>query len=67
LPHTTVPIEARVTDRDIAIEILRLAFELKVGGTLVGQGEIGPYTYLHTPVFARANAYHPTLRASQPV
>jgi hypothetical protein len=35
-------------ERDIEIEILRLAFDLKIGNTLVGQGEIGPSTYLGT-------------------
>jgi hypothetical protein len=48
LPQITVPLEARVTERDIRIEILRLAFDLKIGNTLVGQGEIGPQTYLST-------------------
>ena len=37
----TIPLEARVTDRDIEIEILRLAFDLKIGRTLVGQGRSG--------------------------
>jgi hypothetical protein len=60
LPQIAVPIEARVTDRDIAIEILRLAFDLKIGSTLVGQGEIGPYTYLHTePTYLQATATCP--------
>jgi hypothetical protein len=48
LPQITIPLEARVTDRDIEIEILRLAFDLKIGRTLVGQGEIGPISYLRT-------------------
>lgn len=48
LPQITVPLEARVTKDDIKIDILRLAFDLKIGSTLVGQGELGPCTYLHT-------------------
>jgi hypothetical protein len=48
MPQITVPLEARVTERDIEVEILRLVFNLKIGGTLVGQGEIGPYSYLRT-------------------
>jgi hypothetical protein len=48
LPQVTVPLEARVMERDIEIEILRLAFDLKIGNTLIGQGEIGPYSYLRT-------------------
>lgn len=48
LPQIPIPLEARVTDRDISVEILRLAFDLKVGNVLVGQGEIGPYMYLRT-------------------
>jgi hypothetical protein len=48
LPQITVPLEARVIERDIDIEILRLAFDLKIGNMLVGQGEIGPYSYLRT-------------------
>jgi hypothetical protein len=30
------------------VEILRLLFDLKLGNTVVGQGEIGPITYLST-------------------
>ena len=48
LPQITVPLEARVTDRDIEIEILRLAFDLKIRNTLVGQGELGPCSHLPT-------------------
>src|SRR5262245_19894547 len=48
LPQIMVPLEARVTERGINIEILRLAFDLKIGNTLIGQGEIGPYSYLRT-------------------
>jgi hypothetical protein len=48
LPQVVVPLEARVMERGIEVEILRLAFDLKIRNTLVGQGEIGPYTYLRT-------------------
>jgi hypothetical protein len=48
LPQVTVPLEARITERDIELEILRLAFDLKNGNTLLGQGEIGPCMYLAT-------------------
>jgi hypothetical protein len=48
LPQVTMPLEARIAERDIEVEILRLAFELKIRNTLVGQGEIGPYSYLRT-------------------
>lgn len=48
LPRVTIPLEVRVTERDIQVHILRLAFDLMLGNTLVGQGEIGPYTYLRT-------------------
>jgi hypothetical protein len=48
LPQITIPLEARITDRGISVEILRLGFNLKIGNTLVGQGEIGPYTFLGT-------------------
>jgi hypothetical protein len=48
LPQVTVPLEARVTERGIEVEILRLAFDLKIGNTLIGQGELGPYSYLGT-------------------
>lgn len=48
LPQLTVPLEAQVTERGIQIEILRLAFDLKIRNVLVGQGEIGPYSYLRT-------------------
>lgn len=53
----TIRLEARVTERGIEVEILRLAFDLKIGNTLVGQGEIGPYSYLHTnPNYLAATA-----------
>ncbi len=48
LPQITIPLEARVTERGVDVEILRLAFDLKIGQTLIGQGEIGPYSYLRT-------------------
>ena len=48
LPQITVPLEARITEREIEVEILRLAFDLKIGNMLVGQGEFGPYSYLRT-------------------
>jgi hypothetical protein len=57
LSQITIPLEARVTERGIEIEILRLAFDLKMGNKLVGQGEIGPYSYLHTnPNYLAATA-----------
>jgi hypothetical protein len=57
LPQITIPLEARVADRGVTVEILRLAFDLKIGGTLVGQGEIGPDTYLRTePSYLPATA-----------
>jgi hypothetical protein len=66
LPQVTIPLEARVTDRDIEIEILRLAFDLKVGRILVGQGEIGPYSYLRTdPTYLQATATCPQAALSQ--
>ena len=48
LPRLTIPLEARLTEQGIDIEILRFAFDLKLGTTVIGQGEIGPVTYLRT-------------------
>jgi hypothetical protein len=48
MPRITVPLEARLTDRGIEVEILRFMFDLKLGNVLVGQGEIGPLTSLNT-------------------
>ena len=48
LPRLNIPLEARLTDREIEVEILRLLFDLKPGNTVAGQGEIGPITYLST-------------------
>ena len=60
LPQITIPLEARVSDRGVSVEILRLAFDLKIGTTLVGQGEIGPNTYLRTePSYLPATATCP--------
>lgn len=60
LPQITIPLEARVTERGIDIEILRLAFDLKIRTMLVGQGEIGPYSYLRTdPDYLSATATCP--------
>jgi hypothetical protein len=57
LPQITIPLEARVAERGIYIEILRLAFDLKIHNTLVGKGEIGPYSYLRTdPNYLAATA-----------
>jgi hypothetical protein len=50
LPQITVPLEAQVAERGIEIEMLRLASDLKIGNTLIGQGELGPYSYLRTSV-----------------
>lgn len=44
LPQVTIPLEGFVTEQGIEIEILRLAFDLKIRGLLVGQGEVGPYS-----------------------
>jgi hypothetical protein len=46
LPQITVPLEARVTERDIDVQMLRLAFDLKIRNLVIGQGEVGPYMYL---------------------
>jgi hypothetical protein len=46
LPQVTIPLEARVAERDIEVQILRLAFDFKIRDRLVGQGEIGPYMHL---------------------
>jgi hypothetical protein len=48
MPQITLPLEARIREAGITIEILRLAFTLKLGQTLIGQGEIGPVTHLDT-------------------
>jgi hypothetical protein len=66
LPQITIPLEARVSDRGVTVEILRLAFDLKVGTTLVGQGEIGPNTYLRTePSYFPATATCPQTALSR--
>lgn len=66
VPQITIPLEARVTDRDIEIEILRLAFDLKIGNILVGHGEFGPYSYLRTdPTYVQATATCPQAALSQ--
>jgi hypothetical protein len=48
LPQITIPLEVRLAEQGIDIEILRFTFDLKLGNTLVGQGEIGPITRLST-------------------
>jgi hypothetical protein len=48
LPRVVVPLEARLTERGIEMQFLRIAIDLKLGQTLVGQGEIGPYSHLNT-------------------
>jgi hypothetical protein len=66
LPQITIPLEARVSDRDISVEILRLAFDLKLGSALVAQGEIGPYTFLRTePSYLQAIATCPQTALSR--
>src|ERR1700759_649661 len=66
VPQITVPLEARVSDRGVSVEILRLAFDLKIGTTLVGQGEIGPITYLRTdPSYFPATATCPQTALSR--
>lgn len=48
LPRLTIPLEARATERDIEIDILRFPFDFKLGNVVIGQGEIGPITHLGT-------------------
>lgn len=48
MPRITIPLEARLAEPDIQVEILRFMFDLKLGNVLVGQGEIGPLTSLNT-------------------
>ena len=48
VPRITIPLEARVAERGIDVEILRLGFDLKLGATLIGQGELGPSAHLST-------------------
>jgi hypothetical protein len=48
LPRVGIPLLARLLEPGIDIEVLRLAFDLKIGSVLVGQGEIGPLTQLRT-------------------
>jgi hypothetical protein len=48
LPNVVIPLEVRVTESDIEVDIVRLAFDLKLGNRVVGQGEIGPYERLGT-------------------
>jgi hypothetical protein len=43
-----LPLEARLTDKLVKIQILRLPFDLTLGTTLIGQGEIGPLMHLRT-------------------
>ncbi len=45
LPQLVVPLEARLTERDIEVQILSLVFDLKLGNTLIGRGDIGPYLH----------------------
>src|SRR5712691_708401 len=46
LPQLVVPLEVRLTERDIEVQILSLAFDLKLGNTLIGRGDTGPYLHL---------------------
>lgn len=48
LPQLNIPLEARILTDGIEIQLLRLAYDLKLGTTVVGRGEIGPLTYLRT-------------------
>lgn len=48
VPRIGLPLEARLTVGDIQVQILRFVFDLKLGNTIVGQGEMGPITYLST-------------------
>lgn len=48
LPRLNIPLEARLTDRDIEVDILRFLFDLKLGNVFIGQGEIGPITHVST-------------------
>jgi hypothetical protein len=48
LPRLSLPLEARVTDGGIEIQLLRLAYDLKLGTIIIGQGEAGPLMHLRT-------------------
>jgi hypothetical protein len=48
LLRLNIPLEARLTDRDIEVDILRFLLDLKLGNVVIGQGEIGPITYVST-------------------
>ncbi len=48
LPQVIIPLEGFVAEQGIEVEILRLAFDMKIRNLLLGQGEVGPYTYLRT-------------------
>lgn len=43
-----LPLEARILTSGVEIQLLRLVFDLKLGTTLIGQGEAGPLMYLRT-------------------
>lgn len=46
VPRITIPLEARVAERGIDVDILGLMFDLKIRNVLVGQGELGPHMHL---------------------
>jgi hypothetical protein len=48
LPRVIIPLEARVPERGIEVDILRLAFDLKIRNLVVGEGEVGPYEGIRT-------------------
>lgn len=48
LPRLNIPLEARLTDQDIEVDILRFLFDLKLGNVVIGQGEIGSITHVST-------------------
>lgn len=48
MPRVTIPLEARVAEHGVGLDILWLTFDLKLGNTFVGQGQLGPITGLST-------------------
>jgi hypothetical protein len=42
MPQVLIPIDARLMQEGMAARILRLAFDLILDSTLIGQGEVGP-------------------------
>jgi hypothetical protein len=48
VPRIGLPLEARLTDTDIEIQVLRLSFDLQLNDVVIGHGEIGPLMHLRT-------------------